>query len=215
MREHAGRALEHRNLRTRARRDVTELRRDIPAADHRDPVRQLVQLQELLMRDEVLGSGEPERCRPRSGCDQDVLGFQSISTVNFDRVGCREPCRGVKGVDPLFPITLFLSGRNWTGEGSLKGDEFAPGDPRVLSNDAAPRHSPDVVHDLGTSDQHLLGIAAAKRAGAAEGTVINYGDLPSCRGNPVTGDHRRGPRPDDNQIVCSCHRLSVIPDQFL
>jgi hypothetical protein len=66
----------------RARGNVRELGRDVPAADHQNAVGQMLKLHEHVARDGVLCVGEVERDRARAACNQPLRGRPSTATVS-------------------------------------------------------------------------------------------------------------------------------------
>jgi hypothetical protein len=133
-REHAAAPLQYRHLGTRMCGDVA-------AADQYDPVRELIQFQEFLIRDEVFDAWKCERYRPRCGGDQEMSGLQTLAAVDFNSIRSHDLSRRVPGVDSLLPKVLLLFGRNRTGIRALEGHEVAPTDPRVLRDDAPSANS--------------------------------------------------------------------------
>src|SRR2546422_1711797 len=74
----AGAAVQDNDLSTGARGNVSELERDVAAADKNDPCRQVGELQKLIARYQVFGAGDRQGRRPRAGRHHDVPGLQHI-----------------------------------------------------------------------------------------------------------------------------------------
>ncbi len=57
------------------------------------------------------------------------------------------------------------------------------------------------IHQLGATDQHLLGITAAQLTGRAKRSRVDYRDTPTGRLAGVGYGAGRGTGADDNQIT--------------
>src|SRR5262245_38699589 len=113
----------------------------------------------------------------------------------------------MKGIDALFGKALLALLWYGIGEGPLEGDQFFPVDAQITSN-AVPVHPARPIGGLGPADQHLLGIAAAQRAGSAERAMVDNrhrrARAPDARGNHLRG----GAGTDDNDVV-GVHPLAL------
>src|ERR1700730_6158142 len=85
--QHPRAALEHRHVCTRAGRNVRELRGNVTAADHHDPLGQSLKLHEFIAGDGVLRTWKVERDRASS--NHDVTAFEHAA-IYLDRVRTRE-----------------------------------------------------------------------------------------------------------------------------
>ena len=113
-----------------------------------------VELEELVARNHVLGTGKCERHRPRTGGDQHMPGLKDLP-VDLDRIASGEARPAVKGIDAPLREAMFLLVRDGIGEGALEGDELGPANPE-LAGDAPAAHAPGHVDRLGAADQHFL-----------------------------------------------------------
>ena len=148
-------------------------------------------------------TGNAERDGTRPGCNEDV---PTDELVAFDLNGVRagEACRTMKGIDAENGVMLFLFGRYAIGEASLERHQGRPVDLQVAV-DAMRSHAPGCVERLLAANQHLLGVAPAQRAGAAERPVIDDRDAPAALAH--SGDHHLsgGARTDGDQIIGFSH----------
>lgn len=199
MCQHAIGPLQHRDLGAGAGGDMRELGSDITAAHHDDARGQRPQLKELIARDQVLGTGQGERHRPRARGDHHVPGLK-ILAGNVDRRRAGETRGAVQIIDAALGQAVFLLGRHRIGEATLEGDEIGPAYLKIAGH-APAAHGPGHVDRLGAADQHLFRITAAQRAGAAEWQMIDDGDRPSGGAHTRAGDLRGRTAADDNQIV--------------
>ena len=160
---------------------------------------ELIELEELVARNHVLGTGKCERHRARAGGDQHMLGLKDLP-VDLDRGRSGKARLAVKGIDAPFREAMFLLLRDGIGEGTLEGDEIGPANPD-LAGDAPAAHAPGHVDRLCAADQHLFWIAAAQSTGSPERPVVDDRNRPSRR--PHTGArHLRGrAAADDGEIV--------------
>ena len=199
LRQEPRRALQNGDLRAGARRQVRELGRDITAADQHDPAWQSRQLQEVVAGADQLFPWDAQRDRTGAGGDQHVSGLQGAA-VHLDRVRGGEAGEPVEGVDPQLGVAMFLFGGDRIGEGPLERHQSRPID-RQGAFDAMPSHAPGRVDGFFAAHQHLLGVAAAQRAGAAEWPVIHHGDGPAGGADLRHGDLGRRAAADDDQVV--------------
>src|SRR6185437_6842516 len=184
-------------------RDVGELRGDIAAADEDDALRQVLERQEILVRDGVLLPRNAERHGLGATGEDDVAGFDP-RPLHGNLIRTAEACRSVEGIDAFLPIAALALRRDRIGESALERHEVAPRDRRVTADTVA-GEAPRPPHRFGTRYQHLLGVAAAQRAGATERTEIDERD--TAPGLPHPGRHARGrdAAADYNEIVVPAH----------
>src|SRR5258708_33001853 len=116
----------------------------------------------------MLFAGDAERYRTSAGRDQNVLAVQDGS-IDIDSVAADEACQAMERVDAPLGIAALLLLRYGMGERPLEGHQRRPIDAHIPFA-AAAVHAPCEIDDLGATEQHLLGVAAAQRAGAAEPT---------------------------------------------
>jgi hypothetical protein len=171
-------AVQDMDLGTAMRRDVRELEGDVSSADEGDPTRQLVQLEEAGTREQVLFSWDAEGGMPRAGGDDHMAAVVDLVTYAEAR-RTHELCPPVHGQYPGIAKACFGGGGNLVGEGPFEAHHVGPGDRRRRTREPLPLHTPRPVDKLGDADKHLLRIAPALRAGAAEGTGVHDGDAPS------------------------------------
>src|SRR5690242_373065 len=134
----------------------------------------MLALHERIARDGMLGPGKSQRDRSRATGYQDAAALQGAA-LHGKRISGREPGHAVKGIDPLAREVLLELVRDRVSEAPLEGDQLLPIDSHI-SRDTVPMHPPRQVDRLCAAHQHLLGIAAAQGARAAEWTVIDHGD---------------------------------------
>ena len=95
---------------------------------------------------------------------------------------------------------MLLFGGDRIGEGPLERHQSRPIDGQGAF-DAMPSHAPGRVDGFFAAHQHLLGIAAAQGAGAAERPVIDHGDGPARGADLRNGNLGRRTAADDDQVV--------------
>ncbi len=202
--EHPVAVLQDCDLRPRQCGDVRELGSDVAAADQDDARRQGFQREESLVRNHVLFAGNVQLDRLGPRCQYDVFCFDGLPG-NLQHVPSRELRSPVEGVDALFSIGRLLPLRNGVREGALERHQLGPIDADV-ADDTVAVHAGHLVDRRGAADEHLLGIAAAQGAGAAEGAEVDDRDGPARCANPGRHTHRRCARADDDQVVLAIHR---------
>jgi hypothetical protein len=102
--------------------------------------------------------------------------------------------------DPVAGAGRLLALADRVGERPLEAHERGPVDARAARVDAAAGQPPDRVQRLGGAHQHLLRVAAAQLAGAAEGELVRDGHTPP--GGPASSRDQAAARagPDDHPI---------------
>lgn len=88
-------------------------------------------------------------------------------SIHPDAVQPGELGRTVEGVDAVLAVAMLVFLRHRIGEATLEVDQVGPVDPNLAFH-APAGHPPLCVDDFRSADKHLLGIAAAQGAGAAE-----------------------------------------------
>lgn len=192
-------ALEDGDLRPRAGGQVRELRRDIAAADEHDPAREALELQKIVARAHQRLAGNMERDRVGAGGDEGMAGLQG-AVANRDPVRRDEAGDAVESVRAELGIAPFLPSRDRIGERPLERDQVRPID-RQSPLDAMPDHARGRIGRLLAAHQHLLRVAAAKRAGSAEWAMIDDRDGPPGGADPADGDLGGRAAADDDQVV--------------
>lgn len=192
-------ALEDGDLRPRAGGQVRELRRDIAAADEHDPAREALELQKIVARAHQHLAGNMERARVCAGGDEGMAGLQG-AVANRDPVRRDEAGDAVESVRAELGIAPFLPSRDRIGERPLERDQVRPID-RQSPLDAMPDHARGRIGRLLAAHQHLLRVAAAKRAGSAERAMIDDRDGPPGGADPADGDLGGRAAADDDQVV--------------
>ncbi len=170
---------------------MTELERDEPAADKQYTLREGVHPHEFGAVGEVFGTWNIHRAGLGASSDQDMVGLKPPLALDFDRVFASELRRPVKRGDAVSVETaLDLLGHS-VGKGLGEGDEIRPVDREIIRFNTLALHQASTIDDFSASPQHLLGVAAAQRAGAAIGKFVNHCDRPTSSGAFVRGIHRR------------------------
>src|SRR5258706_5377140 len=215
--EHALTALQDGDLSPRARREVRELGGDVSAADEQDALRQSVELQEFAARDEVLFTGDAQLRRHRARGDENEprlehlarhleglpTGEWSVAAIDIDALACE----------------AFLHHRGkGLGETALEAHERPPVDRRLAAAHALAAHAPRVIDRLGSAEQHLLWIATAQGAGAAQRKMVDERHAPAGAAAMLGGNRGRRSTADDYEVVaprqrpCNLRRSSsVVP----
>src|SRR5690606_19993939 len=83
--EHALPANEHRHVRAQCAEYTAKLHRDVAAADDGDPLRALLELEEIVGRETELGAGQRGHDRVAAGRDHDALG-RNPPALHVERV---------------------------------------------------------------------------------------------------------------------------------
>jgi hypothetical protein len=121
-------------------------------------------------------AGERERPRPGARCDQEVAGLYRLVSC-CQTAWTQKPCLGLKRDDAGFLKRSQAGGRNRVGKAALEAHQGGPVKGRRPAYPESP-HSAVTCRKIGRTDEHLLRIAPAKRAGPAEGKVIHDRDAP-------------------------------------
>jgi hypothetical protein len=82
-------------------------RSNIPAADHGDPLGQLLKFHECIARDGAFRAGKAERDRACTSRNHDVMAFESAA-LHYDRVRTTEASHPVKGHATVGPNRVIL-----------------------------------------------------------------------------------------------------------
>ena len=175
--EQRARHLDHDDVRSRRREDVGELRGDVAAAEHREPLRCTVpahdRVRRLVRQARIGDRGRDER--PAACGDDDLVGGQR------DGVGPVDPQRPQPG-EPRVPGVDGDPRRVDAGRPSVAGDRVEPAEHPLadrhplhaveLRAHAEPACVGDHVHDLARVGQHLGRDATDVEAGAAEAVLL-------------------------------------------
>ena len=179
--------------------DARELRGDVPPAEEHDRLRQLVEEQELVAGGQQVRAGEVDRRRLRAGGDDDAVGGQR-PPVDLQRPRPREPGAAGDRRDSVVFEGRLRAVRHALDVGLLVVAGELPGQLRVVLAEVAVVHRVDPPHQLGGPRQHLLGVAAAQRAGAPEVPRLDDGHgHPGVRG--VVGDLRARAAAQNDEVV--------------
>ena len=120
----------------------------------------------LLVCGEMLLARDPQPNRLRTGGNQDVLRRKRFAG-DLDRIAAREASMAVQRVYSLFGIATFIFLRNRVREASLESHQLRPIEVHVALW-AFSSHASDMIDGIRGTDEHLFGITAPQRAGAAE-----------------------------------------------
>jgi hypothetical protein len=188
-----------------ARGHVRELEGYVAAADHQDPVRQALEIEEAIAAHDVGGAGHGKRRRLRPARDRHVARAQTI--VADHEGGLVEEARAaLERGDPGFGERSLPVRRHRVGEAALESHESRPIDRQAGVAHALAAHQPGRLDHLGPAAQHLLRVAAAQGAGAAEGQLVDDRDRPSSR---AAGVGHRAPGhagADHDQVEAPVHQ---------
>src|SRR5260370_3232091 len=180
-------------------RQVGELERDVSRTDERDSRWQLVEFEESGARDQLLLAGPPEPSRLCTRSDHEVARFEHVA-IDRELVRPYDPPRAMIRRDPrLFECPLPVGGDR-IGEGPLEPHQVGPGDLRVAGYSPVP-HPAIPVRDLRGAHEDFLGVAAAQRARATVGEIIEHRYAPARLPAPVGGRGTAGPRADDDEVT--------------
>src|SRR5690348_5173718 len=109
-----------------------------------------------------------------------MRGFEDVF-AHLDRVCTIEARASVIGGNTYLSKAFFSAGGNWVSKGALEFHQFRPLDASAAALNAFVLHASQPIHQIACANQHLLRIAAAKRACSTKWTGIDDGDLPACR----------------------------------
>jgi hypothetical protein len=179
-----------------------------PCPDQDDALWERLQGKELLAGDQMLFARNAEFDRFRARGDQDMLRFERFA-FDIQRGATGEPGAPVVRVDALAGEELLALLRHGIGKTAFEGHQIGPVDADV-PGDALAGHAPGMVRSRCAADQHLLGIAAAQRAGAAEEAEVDHGHAPAGGARARCGDHRCRAGADDYQLVLLRHFISPM-----
>ncbi len=195
-------AIDQRHLGAEAVEDAGELDRDIAAALDQDALRQLLQMECLVRRDDVLVALDVLAHRRRAaGRDQDMLGAHGLAggaeldgvRIEQHRAALDDLDLGaieIGGVGPLQPVDLLV----------LVGDQRRPVELRLGHCPAEARGILEFVGKARGIDQELLRHAAADHAGAADAILLGDHHARAIAGRNAGGAHAARTRADDEQI---------------
>ena len=186
--------------------DTGELDADVAAPDHREALRQTLQVKGLVRGDGVLDAGDLRPVRPASGRHQDVLGADlaphPVAEIDLHpvRVDQTRPtleefhtCAFEQpAVDPVQPLDLPV----------LVGEETRPVESGLASRPAETGSLPVVVGEPRGAHQELLRHAADVHTRAAQ--VAGLGD---CHPRAVAGRHPGGAH---TARTCADHEKVVV-----
>jgi hypothetical protein len=189
---------------------VRELGGDVSAAQHEQPLRQVVEAHHRVAGVEAdLGQtldGRDHRARP--GGDHDLVRGDGLPGAGVQGVYVDEPRVSLEEGDvavrqpPLAP-----AGRDRVDAAEDAVADLGPAGSMEGGVHAQPRPVPGRLGEVGGVDEHLGGDAADVEAGAAEGALLEEGDAPV--GEALV--HDRVPRAgaDDREVEVRAHRVIV------
>ncbi len=192
-------AVEQGDVHTGTRGDVREFKADVAAADQHQPFGQRLQREEVIAQRQMLETLERQRGRLGTGSNDDVF-CRKRSALDQHTVGAAEPRAAMKGLDALFGIGLFAMPGHRISEAALVLLQRGPVD-RDAAEHALARHALGAVDHLGGGDQHLLRVAAAQCAGAAERPMVDQRHRPAGLAAIEGGDVGGGAAADDDEVV--------------
>src|SRR6185437_6855440 len=172
-----------------------------------DTRRQHLERKELLVGDGVVLARYAERDRLGAGGEDDVAR-RELDAGRRERVRTPETRPALEGLDTRLAKAACALRRHRIGEGALERNEIGPVDRRRAADTAAgePPRSP---HRLRARHQHLLGVAAAQGARAAERPEVDDRDAAPGLAHPGGYARGRGATADHDEIVLCAHRLNV------
>ena len=166
-------------------REVREFERDISRAYEYNPPGQRVELHEFRARNGVRFAGDVERSRRGARRDHDVPR-RKLTAANREAVLRDELCFAVQSLDPRLLERRFAARRHWIGKAALECHERRPVD-ECLARHSVTLHAALPRHDVGSSDEYLLRIAATIATGAAIGLVVHYCHAPASGATAIRG----------------------------
>jgi hypothetical protein len=155
----------------------------------------------------MLFARNAERGRLGTSGDQDMLGVEYVAS-NVDGIRSGEAGRPVIGVDALFFVALLVFLRDRVGERSLEGNQVWPVD-ACVTDEPLPMHTLSVIDHIGTTPQHLLGVATPQGTGAAVGTEIDDCYASTGLADPHRGNARRSSSTDNDEVIVLRHSISA------
>jgi hypothetical protein len=127
--------MEDDDLRAGTRRDMRELEGDVPASDTENPPRELVQLQKLIARRDVIGAGYFQTRRGLSGGNHDVPSLQCLVPYLYCR-GTGEARPAMERRDAGLRESVLAPRGNRIGERTLETHQLGPIDSQLLGLNA-------------------------------------------------------------------------------
>src|SRR5439155_20971429 len=157
----AGSASKHGHWRAGSDSDMREFAGHDPAAYKHDARPQLVEIQELIARREMLVSRNAEIGGDRAGCDQHSPTDQLI-VADAECGGSDEPGPAAERGDAgLRECRLALFGHAGDDR-SLKSHQRRPADARATRNEALAVEASNRIDRLGRADENYFRVAAAQ-----------------------------------------------------
>ena len=179
--------------------DVAELEGDEATAQEGDATGQLRQLEDVVAGGQVLVAGQRQGHRPRPGGD-DHMARADLLPVDDQRGGADEARVAVEGGDPVLLERRALGAADAVGERAFEVHQCRPRDASRPRIDALASESADRVHGAGDPYQHLLGVAAAQLARAAERPLIDDRDPPAGGAAPARHGLPGGAGPENHEV---------------
>ena len=186
-REHLGQHLEHRHLAAEGGKHRCELHAHHAAADHREPARHLLQLEDLVGVDRELGSGQRDSRDGGPGRDHDVLGLQAIAG-NLDHTFAREASAAFEGRDAACFEQALNAFDQLVDDGALSLLGGGPVEADVVGDEPERRSVPGHRVELGRLEQSLGRDAAPDQACAAHPVLLHDGGPGAELGGAQSGD---------------------------
>ena len=177
---------------TRARCDVREFERDIPAAHEHDRRGKGTQLQN-------------DVSRLRTGGNHDCTSGLQCRATHRKRCGSDETCDVLKRFDTGAVERIFPLLGNRVGKCALESHQIRPVDRQTVRTDAFARERVAGVERRGGGDEYLFRITTAQCARAAKRLFVDDRYSPArcaaARGNGAAG----GTRADHDEVEATCH----------
>ncbi|CPJ49308.1 Uncharacterised protein [Bordetella pertussis] len=191
-------------LRAQAIENGGEFHRDVAAAHHQHPARQLGQEEGVVGRDGVFLARDVGHERPAAGGHQDVLRAVALP-VDFD--GVRVDDAGVAFVqrDAAVDQQVAVDAVQAFDFAVLVGDQRGPVELRAARVPAEAGRLLEVFVEMRAVDQQLLGHAAHVDAGAAQVAAFRHRHAGPVAGREARRAHAAGAGADDVQIEIKCH----------
>ncbi|ABA48398.1 hypothetical protein BURPS1710b_0499 [Burkholderia pseudomallei 1710b] len=186
--------------------DARELDRDVAAADDRDPLRQLGQLERLARRDRVLDAGNRRQHRPRACRDGDVPGGDTPAR-DVDRMRADERRAPRMDLDARLVQQIDVDTAQARDLAVLRLDERRPRKQADVEGPAIARGVLDIVAVMRRVDEQLFRDAAAQHAGAADALFLGDADARAVGRRDAAQAHAARARADDKEIVVEFHSV--------
>ena len=206
--------VELRHLDPEAAKHPRELDRDVTAPDDDDPLRQSLQVKDVVGSDGMLDAGNVRKHRPAAGRDENVAGGDRASG-HGNGVGADDRCPRIVEpcarsfdevpVDPVQALDLAILVRDEGGpvERGCSGGSGRPGGLRAsgLPPPPEPGRVLEVLREVGGIHEELLRDTSHVDAGAAEKTLFRHRDARAVPGRDPRRPGPSGPRTDDEEVV--------------